>query len=477
MNFNEKQQKWKLYNPYLYDYILDNNLDWPCTTCQWGPVIQQNSQYIKQNIFFACRTDGTYIEQENSWQKQPSQLIVAQIDIPQHGKCFNQELRNVYLQENLKKHTNLKIKQIIIHPGDANIMKKCLLNNKIIATKNDSGFIFIWDLDKHKNQPQFNNTKYANIPEIKLIGHSTKSPSFALSWAKNSYRIASGGKDLAILIWDIENYQTRLSNNYLLNKRELNHIGNQNEQFKLKNNITLLGHTEMIEDISFSPNKKDVLVSVGDDKKLLLWDLRVSHEKQQEVNDLHNDDINCVDWSIPNEFYIATGSSDGTACVMDIRNYKKIVTIKTNNEQILNEELSQYSVMSIKFAPFKGNYLSIGSDNLYIYDLNNLQIDYEQNLYKPLLTHFGQKGVINDLDWNTESDWSIMSTCQEFDHDNSGGGSLQIFRPLDLIYLPEDEAAKNLNIFQMMILLKNKKNRIKNDVLQVIIFLRDLSLF
>jgi hypothetical protein len=39
-----------------------------------------------------------------------------------------------------------------------------------------------------------------------LIGHTTKAPSFALSWAKNCYRIASGGKDLAILIWDIDNY-------------------------------------------------------------------------------------------------------------------------------------------------------------------------------------------------------------------------------------------------------------------------------
>lgn len=40
----------------------------------------------------------------------------------------------------------------------------------------------------------------------RLIGHLTKSPSFALDWAKNSYRIGSGSKDTNVLIWDIDDY-------------------------------------------------------------------------------------------------------------------------------------------------------------------------------------------------------------------------------------------------------------------------------
>lgn len=39
----------------------------------------------------------------------------------------------------------------------------------------------------------------------------------------------------------------------------------------------------MVEDISFSPVHKDVLISVGDDKRLLGWDTRASFEKQFEV--------------------------------------------------------------------------------------------------------------------------------------------------------------------------------------------------
>lgn len=76
----------------------------------------------------------------------------------------------------------------------------------------------------------------------------------------------------------------------------------------------------MVEDIVFSPVHKDILLSVGDDKRLIGWDVRASHEKQFEMADIHSDDINCVDWSVRNEYYVATGSSDGTAALIDIRN-------------------------------------------------------------------------------------------------------------------------------------------------------------
>lgn len=97
----------------------------------------------------------------------------------------------------------------------------------------------------------------------------------------------------------------------------------------------------MIEDLSFSPRDKDVLVSVSDDKNIIFWDLRVSTSKNYNIfvkykfwykyynnliklKGLHNDDINCVDWNVLNENYIATGSSDGTANIIDIRTRKSL---------------------------------------------------------------------------------------------------------------------------------------------------------
>ena len=65
--------------------------------------------------------------------------------------------------------------------------------------------------------------------------------------------------------------------------------------------------------------------------------------------------------------------------------------------------------MSAKFSPFNENYLGLGSDNLFIYDMR--RIDKNKPNDYPLFNHFGHKGIVNDFDWNSESDWTLISTC------------------------------------------------------------------
>ncbi|KRX07074.1 WD40-repeat-containing domain [Pseudocohnilembus persalinus] len=471
-NFPQKQLNYKKFQPAIYDYVFQNHLDWPCTTCQWGPIISENEEYIRQKIFFATKTDGIYNETDNSWSKQPSSIIVAHVDTPRQGKTFNQGLRNLYLQEKLKKHSNLKVKQIIIHPGDANIMKKCPKNQKMLATKNDNNQIFIWDLDKHKVNSNTKDNYVANQPDICLTGHNSNTPSFALEWAQSSYRIASGGKDLKILIWDLEEYQNKMQPSYMYqSKRELNSIGS-NEQLKIPFNIELKGHKDMIEDLSFSPIDKDQLVSVSDDKQIIYWDLRASHSPIYQIGNLHSDDINCVDWNIQNPNYIATGSSDTTAHIVDLRKRDSVqkIQLKTQHKDYPN------NILSIQFSPFDSRFLAVGANELYIYNIeksiltenqmetenqtlqndnqteiqnqtqnqtNNL--NYEDNL-QPIFTHIGCHGAVNNFDWNRENPWSILCTCQENPDEihSIGGGQLQSFRPIDLTYLSQDEAVEKL---------------------------------
>jgi WD40 repeat protein len=98
-----------------------------------------------------------------------------------------------------------------------------------------------------------------------------------LDWSKHSYRITSSGADNKILIWDLEDYNNRISGNtfYQINKRELNTISTT-ENLQISPIIELPGHTDNIEDIAFSSGFRDLLVSVGDDKYLNGWDLRTN---------------------------------------------------------------------------------------------------------------------------------------------------------------------------------------------------------
>ena len=45
-------------------------------------------------------------------------------------------------------------------------MKKCHMNQKILASKNDSNSVFIWDTDKHKGTPSIRDSQFANQPDI-----------------------------------------------------------------------------------------------------------------------------------------------------------------------------------------------------------------------------------------------------------------------------------------------------------------------
>lgn len=50
------------------------------------------------------------------------------------------------------------------------------------------------------------------------------------------------------------------------------------------------------------------------------------------------------------------------------------------------------------------------------------------------------RGAINDFDWGNDCQWNIISTC----HEAQSGGSLHVFRPVDLLYLSKQQAAEKL---------------------------------
>ena len=110
-----------------------------------------------------------------------------------------------------------------------------------------------------------------------MVGHANLS-SFALDWAKNSHRVASGGRDGKVLIWDLEDYESKLSTSIGINgNRELNSISKLDLKINFKQEVH--GHTKSVEDITFSPRDRDILASVGLDRCLISWDFRAT--KQQ----------------------------------------------------------------------------------------------------------------------------------------------------------------------------------------------------
>lgn len=68
-------------------------------------------------MYFSCRTGSVYNETDGTWKAMPNYIIVATVDIPNDNHYFINELRSLFNYEEAKKHPNLKVKHVIMHPG------------------------------------------------------------------------------------------------------------------------------------------------------------------------------------------------------------------------------------------------------------------------------------------------------------------------------------------------------------------------
>ena len=74
----EIHNRWRDYGQCFCDFSDENLMDWPVTSLQWGGILQSNSEFATQRLFFSCRTDGTY-GSDNTWQGQPNMIIMSSI--------------------------------------------------------------------------------------------------------------------------------------------------------------------------------------------------------------------------------------------------------------------------------------------------------------------------------------------------------------------------------------------------------------
>ena len=86
----------------------------------------------------------------------------------------------------------------------------------------------------------------------------------------------------------------------------------------------------------------------------------------------------------------------------------------------------------------------------------------EQNAEDALFfDHIGHVNKITDVQWSKESPWSILSVSDDMDPARAGC-SLQVFRPLDLLTMPQEEAQKKL---QGLLEKEESPTKVSNDEL------------
>ena len=387
---NQEYKVWKYNSHYLYDSLLTMAVEWPSLTVYWLPDLEIEDGIETQKIIIGTHTTGT----------EQNYLLICKIKLPhQNEEIKSPEISNFYYSpENIEKFKKIskkiEVEYRINHQGEVNRARAMPQKNKsnIIATKCPNGEIHIFDYLKHPKKPIDMQVK----PEMRLTGHTKEG--FGLNWSplKEGYLI-SGSDDHRICVWDINS--------------------------KNKNSLlcTYESHLGVVEDVCFNKILENVFASCGDDRKMMIWDLR----QQNPVYNVeaHVQEVNTIDFNPFNEYLILTGSNDKNCALWDLRNLKKKLH---NFKHHIND------VISVKWNPhIMSMFASSSSDRrVDIWDLSNIGKDTNnEEDFAPselLFTHGGHTSRVADFDWNPNQELTIASVSDD--------NIVQVWKMADKLY-------------------------------------------
>ncbi|KAK4361821.1 hypothetical protein RND71_017062 [Anisodus tanguticus] len=441
---DERYTQWKSLVPVLYDWLANHNLLWPSLSCRWGPQFEQATYKNRQRLYLSEQTDGSV----------PNTLVIANCEVvkprvaaAQHISQFNEEARSPFVK---------KFKTII-HPGEVNRIRELPQDSKIVATHTDSPDVLIWDVESQPNRHAalgVNNSR----PDLILTGHQDNAE-FALAMCPSEPFVLSGGKDKSVVLWSIHDHVSTLAADQGDTKSPGSGASNSKPSAEgptVKARGIFQGHDDTVEDVQFCPTSAQEFCSVGDDSCLILWDARTGSSPAVKVEKAHNTDLHCVDWNPHDVNYILTGSADNAIHMFDRRN----LTSGGVGSPVHIFEGHTAAVLCVQWSPDKSSVFGSSAEDgiLNIWDHEKIgrmedSAGRKARTSSPGLFfhHAGHRDKVVDFHWNASDPWTIVSVSDDGEG-TGGGGTLQIWRMIDLIYRPEDEVLNELDKFKSHLL-------------------------
>jgi len=377
---NEEYKIWKKNSPFLYDLVVTHAFEWPTLTIQWLPDIirPEGKDYTFQRLLIGTHTSGA----------EKNYLQIAQVQMPADNAEINEKK---YDDESGEiggfggTECKITIEQKINHDGEINRARYMPQNPNIIATKAISGEVYIFDRTHFSSKPDVNGVCK---PDIRLTGHTKEG--YGLSWNINTKGLLlSASEDTTICEWDI--------------------CQAGKDQNKLSPLNIFKGHTSIVEDVAWSVKHENIFASVGDDRKLIIWDSR-KNATLHEI-DAHSMEINSVAWNPATEYILATGSADCTAALWDIRNLK---------DKLHSFEAHQDEILQLQWSPQNETIFATASSDrrINVWDVSRIgeeqsAEDAEDGPPELMFIHGGHTNKITDFDWNPNEPWVIASAAED----------------------------------------------------------------
>ncbi|KAK7325119.1 hypothetical protein VNO77_29209 [Canavalia gladiata] len=438
---NEKEERytqWKSLLPTLYDWFANHNLVWPSLSCRWGPQVEQATYKNRHRLYLSEQTDGSV---SNTLVIANCEVVKPRVAAAEHISQFNEEARSPFVR---------KFKTIL-HPGEVNRIRELPQNSKIVATHTDSPKVLIWNVETQPNRHAVLDASTSR-PDLVLTGHKDNAE-FALAMCHTEPFVLSGGKDKCVVLWSVHDHITTLAAEAGSNIKQGSEVGGNSEKAAEGPSIgprgIYKGHADTVEDVQFCPSSAQEFCSVGDDSCLIFWDARVGPTPVVKVDKAHDGDLHCVDWNSHDINFILTGSADNTVHMFDRRNLTK----GRVRSPVYKFEGHDAAVLCVQWNPDKSSVFGSAAEDgmLNIWDHHKVGKTSDSAGPKAPNTppglffrHAGHRDRIVDFHWNASEPWTIVSVSDDCES-SGGGGTLQIWRMIDLIYRPEEEVLAELD--------------------------------
>lgn len=361
---HEEYKLWRKNIPYIYDIVISHSLSWPSLSVQWFPDATRNSS---KNTTTQRLLLTTHTSQKDTEYLQIASLTIPDLSCEDGSQYEKEDLSNVG-------DGKLKIIQKIIVENEINRARYSPLACNIIAARSDAPETELFDYTKHKS----NETIYK--PDAILTGQ--ESGGYGLSWNhENRYELATADENGLICIFDISS-------------------GKQNITPKL----TLKEHKEVVNEVTYNFINTNQLVSVSDDKSIIMWDTRSG--KCTVKKNAHSNHIHTIAFSPIEEHYIATGGKDGVIHIWDIRNMERhIFGLVGHSGEIMQTQWSPH---------FNGVLASSATDRrVIIWDIKRANTSSDVKSPEKIFLHGGHTNNVCDFSWNPLEPWEIASVAED----------------------------------------------------------------
>ncbi|KAJ1881435.1 histone-binding protein, partial [Kickxella alabastrina] len=182
-------------------------------------------------------------------------------------------------------------------------------------------------------------------------------------------------------------------------------------------------------DVAWHSMHPEIFASVGDDRRLLIWDTRrAPGEKPVQDVVAHESEVNCVAFNPKSEFVFATGSGDTTVALWDLRNLKyKLHSLEAHKDEVLQLAWSPKHETVLASAS--------GDRRVNVWDVSRIgeeqtAEDAEDGPPELMFIHGGHTSKVSDLGWNLNEDWTMCTAAED--------NIVQVWQMASNIYAPVD---------------------------------------